>query len=79
MKSEDILHNPFQQPLNEIDNFIFSLLKKRVFHIFIISEIRMCDYDGGGMMAMIAIIIANIYLQLNAIKCQLLFPVLDLY
>lgn len=78
MKLEDILHNPFQQPLNEIDNCIFSLLKSAFSH-FIISEIRMCDYDGGGMMAMIAIIIANIYLQLNAIKCQVLFPVLDLY
>ena len=39
----------------------------------------MCDYDAGGMMTMIAIIIANTYLQLNVIKYQVLFPVLDLY
>ena len=78
MKLEDISHNLFQQPLNQIDNFIFSLLKSRFSH-FIISEIRMCDYDAGGMMRMIAIIIANTYIQLNVIKCQVLFPGLDLY
>jgi len=61
-----------------MDDFIFSLLKSTFSH-FIISEIRMCDYDAGGMMMMIAIIIANTYLQLNVIKCQMLFPVLDLY
>ena len=38
-----------------MDDFIFSLLKSTFSH-FIISEIRMCDYDAGGMMMMIALI-----------------------
>ena len=43
MKLEDILHNPFQQPLNQIDNFIFSLLKSTFSEVPLHTSQNGCD------------------------------------
>lgn len=73
MKLEDILHNPWQQSLNQINIFSILSLLKGTFPRFIISEIRMCDYDDGEMMMtmMMIIMMATTYIQLNV--CQVLF------